>query len=276
MPCNYNEQPPELTLVEGLKEDLAWVAGAVAAALAFWLFLGDDYSYLLVLPVLGAIFLAVKTAWRHLTRTPRYRRRTGWKTIFWSFAAGVIISVVLGFVWDGFRHSSSGSDSADAPEWLVTTVRNSPFAPPCSSTEEVKYVETQTKTLMQQGPLVERMTRLFTDSPTSELDMEDEEWQLQISVLLLDMEELGEELRNYRPVPESLEQTHRAMTDIGDNITSQADTYRSILQAIYNGNRFEALGLVEKARRLSDDFEDSSHVMLERLAEECEFDIGTP
>ena len=137
-------------------------------------------------------------------------------------------------------------------------------------------METQTETLLQQGPLVERMTRLFTDPPGGKLDMEDEEWQRQISVLLVDMEELGEDLTNYRPVPESLEQTHRAMADIGDSITSQADTYRSVLQAIYDENRFEALGHVERARRLADAFEDSTRVMLQRLAEECELDPETP
>lgn len=276
MACNHDDQPPELTLVEGLIEDLAWVAGAGTVALAFWLFLGDDNSYLLVLPVLAAIFFAVKTTWQRLTHTPRYRGRTGWKTIILSVAAGVVISVVLGFVWDSFRVPSSGSDSDDPPEWLVTTVRNSPLAPPCSSTEELNYVESQMETLLQQGPLVERMTRLLSDPPSSKLDMDDEEWQLQISVLLVDMEELGEELRKYRPVPDSLEQTHRAMTDIGDSITSQANTYRSILQAIYDGNRFEALVHMEKVGRLADDFEESSHDMLERLAEECELDIETP
>ena len=276
MDCNHDEQPQELTLFEGLKEDLAWVAGAGVVAGACWLFIGDDYAYLLVVPVLAAIYFSVKTIWRRLTHTPRHRRRTGWKTIFWSVAAGVVISVVLGFIWDSFRGPSPDSEAADSPEWLVTAVRNSPLAPPCSSTEEVEYMETQTETLLQQGPLLERMTRLFTDPPGDELDLEDEEWQLQISVLLVDMEELGEDLRNYRPVPESLEQTHRAMADIGDSITSQADTYRSVLQAIYDENRFEALGHVEKARRLADAFEDSTHVMLQRLAEECELDPETP
>ena len=265
-----------MTLVEGLIEDLAWVAGAGTVALAFWLFLGDDNSYLLVLPVLAAIFFAVKTTWQRLTHTPRYRGQTGWKTIILSVAAGVVISVVLGFVWDSFRVPSSSSDSDDPPEWLATTVRNSPLAPTCSSAEELNYMESQTKTLMLHGNLLERMTRLLAAPPGGKLDMDDEEWQLQISVLLVDMEELGEDLRNYRPVPESLKQTHGAMADIGDSITSQADTYRSILQAIYDGNRFEALVHKEKAGRFADDFEESSRVMIERLAEECELDIEIP
>ena len=87
---------------------------------------------------------------------------------------------------------------------------------------------------------------------------------------------MGEDLANYRPVPESLEQTHRAMTNIGDSITRQADTYRSILQAIYDGNRFEALGHVEKAGRLADAFEDSTRVMLQRMAEERGLDPEKP
>ena len=56
MDCNHDEQPQELTLFEGLKEDLAWVAGAGVVAGACWLFIGDDYAYLLVVPVLAAIY----------------------------------------------------------------------------------------------------------------------------------------------------------------------------------------------------------------------------
>ena len=66
------------------------------------------------------------------------------------------------------------------------------------------------------------------------------------------------------------------MVDIGDSITRQADTYRSVLQAFYDGNRFEALGHVEKARRLADAHEDSTHILLQRLAEDCELDRDTP
>ena len=276
MDYNHDEQPQELTLFEGLKEDLAWVAGAGVVAGACWLFIGDDYAYLLVVPVLAAIYFAVKTIWRRLTHTPRHRRRTGWKTIFWSVAAGVVISVVLGFVWDSFRGPTPDSEAVDAPDWMVTAVRNSPLAPPCSSTEEVKYVETQTEALHQLGSLLERMTRLFTDPPGGKLNLEDQEWQRQISVLLVDMEELGEDLRNYHPVPEALEQTHRAMADIGDNLTSQADTLRSALQAMYDGNRFATLGHVEKYRRFSEAYEDSAYAVLDRMAEECELDTETP
>ena len=112
MDCNHDEQPQELTLFEGLKEDLAWVAGAGVVAGACWLFIGDDYAYLLFVPVFAAIYFAVKTIWRRLTHTPRHRRRTGWKTILWSVAAGVVISVVLGFVWDSFRGPSTDSEAA--------------------------------------------------------------------------------------------------------------------------------------------------------------------
>ena len=276
MDCNHDEQPPELTLIEGLKEDLAWVAGAGAVALACWLFFGDDDAYLLVLPVLAAVYFAVKTIWRRLTHTPRRRRRIGWKTIFWSVAAGVVISVVLGFVWESSRDPGSGSEAADPPNWLVTLVRNSPLAPPCSSSDEIKYVETQTETLQQLEPLLKRINQLFTDPPGGELDLQDEEWQRQVSVLFLDMEELGESLGNYHPVPESLEQTHKAMADIGDSLTSQADALRSALQAIYDGNRFAALGHVEKFRRFADAYADSTYAMLDRLAEECELDSETP
>ena len=276
MDRNHDEQPQELTLFEGLKEDLAWVAGAGVVAGACWLFIGNDYAYLLVVPVLAAVYFAAKTIWRRVTRTPRHRRRTGWKTIFWSVAAGVVISVVLGFVWDSFRGPSPDSEAADPPEWLVTAVRNSPLAPPCSSVEELEYMETQTETTQQLGPLLERISRLFTDPPGGELDVKDQEWQRQIIMLLVDMEELGEDLRNYHPVPQALEKTHRAMADIGDEIIRLADTYRSVLEALYDGNRFEALGHVEKSKRFADAYEDSTHVMLQRLAEECELDSETP
>ena len=276
MDRNHDEQPHELTLLEGLKEDLAWVAGAGVVAGACWLFIGDGYAYLLVVPVLAAVYFAVKTIWRRVTRTPRHRRRTGWKTIFWSVATGIVISVVLGFVWDSFRGPSPDSEAAVAPDWMVTAVRNSPLAPPCSSTEDVEYMETQLETLQQLGPLLGHINQLFTDPPGGELDVKDQEWQRQIIVLLVDMEELGEDLRNYHPVPQSLEQTHRAMVDIGDDITRQADTYRSVLEAIYDGNRFAALGHAEKSDRFADAFEDSTDVMLQRLAEECELDSETP
>lgn len=273
--CNDDERVQELTFFEGLKEDLAWVGGAGIVAGSCWLFVGNDYAYLLIVPVLAALYFAGKTIWRRATHTPRYRRRIGLKAIFWSVAAGVAISVALGFVWDSYRDPGPDSEAADSPDWLVTAVSNSPLAPPCSSTEEVEYMETQTETLLQHGPLVKRMNRLFTDPTGGKLDLEDEEWQRQISVLLLDMEELGEDLRDYRPVPQSLEETHGAMVDIGDSITRQADTYRSVLQAFYDGNQFEALRHVEKARRLADNYEDSADILLQRLAEECEFDRET-
>ncbi len=276
MDRNQDEQPQEITLLEGLKEDLAWVAGAGVVAGACWLFIGDGYAYLLVVPVLAAVYFAVKTIWRRVTRTPRHRRRTGPKVIFWSVATGVVISVVLGFVWDSFRGPSPDSEAADAPDWMVTAVRNSPLAPPCSSTEDVEYMETQLETLQQLGPLLRHINQLFTDPPGGELDVKDQAWQRQIIVLLVDMEELGEDLRNYHPVPQSLEQTHRAMADIGDDITRQADTYRSVLEAIFDGNRFEALGHAEKSERFADALEDSIDVMVQRLAEECELDTETP
>lgn len=276
MDRNHDEQVQGLTFIEGLKEDLAWVGGAGIVAAACWLFIGDDYAYLLIVPVLAAVYFAAKTIRRRVTNTPRHRRRIGLKTIFWSVAAGVTLSVVLGFVWDSYRGSSPDSEAADSPDWLVTAVRNSPLAPPCSSTEEVEYMETQTETLLQHGPLLKRMTRLFTDPPGGQLDLEDEEWQRQISVILVDMEELGEDLRDYRPVPESLEETHGAMADIGDSITRQADTYRSILQALYDGNHFEALGHQEEARSLAEACEGSVDILLQQLAEECEFDRETP
>lgn len=276
MDCNHDEQPPELTLIEGLKEDLAWVAGAGAVALACWLFFGDDDAYLLVLPVLAAVYFAVKTIWRRLTHTPRRRRRIGWKTIFWSVAAGVVISVVLGFVWESSRDPGSGSEAADPPNWLVTVVRNSPLAPPCSSTEEIEYVEVQTEILEQLGPAAKRVNELFNDLPSGKLDLQDEEWQRQASMLFLDMEELGESLGNYDLVPDSLERTDRAMADIGQSLSDQAEAMRLALQEIYDGNRFAALGYLEKARRYGDDYEDSLDVMRDRLAEECELDSETP
>ena len=193
-----------------------------------------------------------------------------------SVATGVVISVVVGSVWDSFRGPSPDSEAADAPDWMATAVRNSPLAPPCSSTGDVEYMETQLETLQQLGPLLGHINQLFTDPPGGELDVKDQEWQRQIIVLLVDMEQLGEDLRNYHPVPQSLEQSHRAIADIGDDITRQADTYRSVLEAIYDGNRFEALGHAEKSERFADAFEDSTDVMLQRLAEECELDSETP
>ena len=103
MDRNHDEQVQELTFFEGLKEDLAWVGGAGIVAGACWLFIGQDYAYLLIVPVLAAVYFAAKTIWRRVTHTPRHRRRIGLKTIFWSVAAGVAISVVLGFVWDSYR-----------------------------------------------------------------------------------------------------------------------------------------------------------------------------
>ena len=276
MESNHDDRAQELTFIEGLKEDLAWVGGAGIVAGACWLFIADDYAYLLIVPVLAAVYFAARTIWRRVTHTPRRRRRTGLKTIFWSVAAGVAISVVLGLVWDSYRDPGLDSDAVDSPDWLVTAVRNSPLAPPCSSTEELEYLETQKETWLQHKPLVERMNGLFADPPGGKLDLEDEEWQRQMTVLLVDMEELGEDLRNYRPVPESLEETHKAMVGIGDSIARQANTYRSALQAIYDGNRFEALGHAEKARRLADDYEASANVMLQRLTDECELDRKTP
>ncbi len=273
---NHYAPPQKITFFEGLKEDLAWVAGAAVVAGACWLFIGDDYADLLVVPVLAAIYLAVKSLWRRVTRTPRRRRRIGLKTIFWSVAAGVAISVVLGFVWDSFRGPSTDSEAEDTPDWMVSAYRNSPLAPPCSSTEDIDYLETQMEILEQVAPLLKRLTGLFTDPPGGILDLEDEEWQRQISVLLLDMEELGESLRNYHPVPESLERTHNAMTGIGGNITNQAYTLRSVLQATLDGNRLSALGHMEKYRRFSEAYEESMYVVLDRMNEECDLDTETP
>ena len=276
MEPNYHEQPTELTLIEGLKEDLAWVAGAGAVALACRFSLGDGYSYLLVLPVLAAAYFAIRTTWWHLTHTPRHRRRTGWKTIFASVAAGVVISVALGLAWDSVRGPGPDPGSSDTPEWLFTTVRNSPLAPPCVSTEDVEYLEAQTQTLEQLGPLLERLKQFFTNPPGGKLDLEDGEWQRRISVVLVDMEELGEDLRNYRPVPGSLEQTHMDMADIGDNITGQVNTLRAALQATYEGNRFAALGHVERYRRSSEAYEELMDAVVDRMAEECEIEIEAP
>ena len=51
--------------------------------MACWLFLGDDYAYLFMLPVIAAVFFTVKTIWQRLTQT-HCRRRIGWQAIFLS------------------------------------------------------------------------------------------------------------------------------------------------------------------------------------------------
>ena len=85
------------------------------------------------------------------------------------------------------------------------------------------------------------------------------------------MAELGEALGNYHPVPESLEQTDRAIADLGDSLTGQADAMNSAMEAMYDGNRFAALGHIEKSKRFAAAYADGVDVMQDRLAEECEF-----